>query len=178
MNYTSLSRIYGLVQCTPDISPVDCNTCLHVSVVDILSLFDGKQGGRVLRPSCNVRYEIYPFYQSRAATVPATSSASLTKNRGKLMASVFREYINDSVNHIYSWIISNACAVTSFNINVLWGRNHESLKSLPGKNPSLIDVIWSEPVYVLFLFLTSKPIYKRRHQRNTITQATKQIIVP
>ncbi|XP_059436962.1 cysteine-rich receptor-like protein kinase 25 [Corylus avellana] len=89
VNYTSLSRIYGLVQCTPDISPVDCNTCLHVSVVDILSLFDGKQGGRVLRPSCNVRYEIYPFYQSRAATVPATSSASLTKNRGKLMASVF-----------------------------------------------------------------------------------------
>ncbi|XP_062159475.1 cysteine-rich receptor-like protein kinase 44 isoform X2 [Alnus glutinosa] len=87
VNYTSLSRIYGLAQCTPDISPVECNNCLHVSVTAMLSLFHGKQGGRVFRPSCNIRYEIYPFYQPRAATPadqspPASSTSSLPDNKG------------------------------------------------------------------------------------------------
>ncbi|KAL0442887.1 UNVERIFIED_CONTAM: Cysteine-rich receptor-like protein kinase [Sesamum latifolium] len=54
--------IYGLVQCTPDLSPDDCNSCLIGAAVEIPTCCDGKQGGRVLRPSCTLRFEIYPFY--------------------------------------------------------------------------------------------------------------------
>jgi len=79
VNYTYFSRIYALVQCTLDISPVDCSTCLHLSVEEMLYYFDEEQGGRVLlRPSCNIRYEIYNFYQSKDATpAPSPPAASL-----------------------------------------------------------------------------------------------------
>ncbi|XP_062160448.1 cysteine-rich receptor-like protein kinase 44 isoform X2 [Alnus glutinosa] len=78
VNYTYYSKIYGLVQCTPDITPVDCSTCLHLSVEEMLHSFDGQRGGRVIRPSCNIRYEIYNFYNSRDATpAPSPPAASL-----------------------------------------------------------------------------------------------------
>uniref|UniRef100_A0A803NCR7 Cysteine-rich receptor-like protein kinase 10 n=1 Tax=Chenopodium quinoa TaxID=63459 RepID=A0A803NCR7_CHEQI len=53
VNYTSFETIYGLGQCTPDLSPSDCNTCL----VGAAGGFRETQGGRVLQPSCVVRYE-------------------------------------------------------------------------------------------------------------------------
>ncbi|KAF5742202.1 cysteine-rich receptor-like protein kinase 10 isoform X2 [Tripterygium wilfordii] len=96
-NGTSLSRLYGMVQCAPNISPVDCNTCLLGSVRDIPSCCLGKQGGRVLKPSCNIRFESYPFYGVDAfapapspATAPSPASLSpsvppptiLTKRNG------------------------------------------------------------------------------------------------
>ncbi|XAR65592.1 Non-specific serine/threonine protein kinase [Bertholletia excelsa] len=54
-----LSPLYGLAQCTPDLTELDCNQCLQDSVA---RLRFGSRGGRSLFPSCNVRYEIYPFY--------------------------------------------------------------------------------------------------------------------
>ncbi|KAL0305888.1 UNVERIFIED_CONTAM: Cysteine-rich receptor-like protein kinase [Sesamum radiatum] len=54
--------IYGLVQCTPDLSADDCSSCLIGAAAEIPYCCDGKQGGRVLKPSCTLRFEIYPFY--------------------------------------------------------------------------------------------------------------------
>ncbi|KAK8524367.1 hypothetical protein V6N12_029233 [Hibiscus sabdariffa] len=59
-NYTTL---YTLGQCTPDLSGADCGRCLR-SVIE--NLPRESRGGRVLNPSCNVRYEIYPFYNQTA----------------------------------------------------------------------------------------------------------------
>ncbi|XP_022720571.1 cysteine-rich repeat secretory protein 38-like [Durio zibethinus] len=59
VNVSISMKLYGLVQCTPDLSVADCQSCLRSS---ILSLETGRQGGRFLRPSCSIRYEIYPFY--------------------------------------------------------------------------------------------------------------------
>nr|DAD20632.1 TPA_asm: hypothetical protein HUJ06_022095 [Nelumbo nucifera] len=76
-NFTSFLKIYGLVQCTPDISDTDCNICLTGAVSDIPRCCNGKQGGRVLRPSCYIRYEIYPFYQLKPnapASPPSVAS--------------------------------------------------------------------------------------------------------
>ncbi|XP_059437201.1 cysteine-rich receptor-like protein kinase 44 [Corylus avellana] len=58
--------LYGLVQCTPDLSEQDCNDCLRGAIEGIPQCCDGKQGGRVVRPSCNIRFELYPFYNSTA----------------------------------------------------------------------------------------------------------------
>ncbi|KAH1199804.1 hypothetical protein AAZX31_18G218200 [Glycine max] len=70
--FANLQTIYGLVQCTPDLSRQDCGDCLHWSLADFGNVFKNKVGAVVLRPSCNVRYEIYPFYDepTPSASVP------------------------------------------------------------------------------------------------------------
>ncbi|KAK4258915.1 hypothetical protein QN277_005310 [Acacia crassicarpa] len=59
---SGFQTLYCLAQCTPDLSPSDCRRCLSGVIGDLNWCCDGKQGGRVLYPSCNVRYELYPFY--------------------------------------------------------------------------------------------------------------------
>ncbi|EXC20508.1 Cysteine-rich receptor-like protein kinase 26 [Morus notabilis] len=56
--------IYALVQCTPDLSQKECNDCLQDSSLKIPECCDGKNGGRILKPSCNLRYESSRFYDS------------------------------------------------------------------------------------------------------------------
>jgi len=62
--------LYCLEQCTPDLSPNNCRTCLNRAIEYLPLSCGGKQGGRVLLPSCNVRYELYPFYRSINTSSP------------------------------------------------------------------------------------------------------------
>jgi hypothetical protein len=55
-------RIYGLTQCTPDMAPADCRSCLAGIRQAWLKYVSGKQGGRILSVRCNYRYERYPFF--------------------------------------------------------------------------------------------------------------------
>ncbi|EEF46663.1 DUF26 domain-containing protein 2 precursor, putative [Ricinus communis] len=55
------NKLYGLVQCTRDLSSGDCRKCLDGIITELPSCCDGKEGGRVVSGSCNFRYEIYPF---------------------------------------------------------------------------------------------------------------------
>ncbi|KAI6704450.1 hypothetical protein NL676_007412 [Syzygium grande] len=68
-NFTSLQRLYALAQCTPDLTASDCGTCLQFGMGNLVQ---GKQGGRFLTPSCSVRYEFYPFYNTSALQAPAS----------------------------------------------------------------------------------------------------------
>ncbi|XP_028185921.1 putative receptor-like protein kinase At4g00960 [Glycine soja] len=70
---TNIQAIYGLVQCTPDLSQPECKHCLIGAISEIPRCCNGKIGGRVLRPSCNIRYENYPFYDEPTAYAPAPS---------------------------------------------------------------------------------------------------------
>ncbi|XVE51170.1 hypothetical protein DITRI_Ditri02bG0017900 [Diplodiscus trichospermus] len=70
VDVSPLQRLYSLVQCTPDLSREDCNVCLRGAIAALPMCCNGKQGGRVLTPSCNVRYELYPFYNGTAVSVP------------------------------------------------------------------------------------------------------------
>ncbi|KAL8506730.1 hypothetical protein ACS0TY_017579 [Phlomoides rotata] len=57
-------KIYGMVQCSRDVSRNDCRKCVHDAVSELPVCCDsceGKKGGRVVGGSCNIRYEIYPF---------------------------------------------------------------------------------------------------------------------
>ncbi|KAK9997132.1 hypothetical protein SO802_021818 [Lithocarpus litseifolius] len=65
----NFQTLYSLVQCTPDLSEQDCSDCLVGAMGDIPQCCDGKQGGRVVRPSCNLRYEVSLFYDPTAITV-------------------------------------------------------------------------------------------------------------
>ena len=55
------TKLYGLAQCTWDLSTIECFQCLYNAIDQLPSCCDGKQGGRVVGGSCNIRYEIYPF---------------------------------------------------------------------------------------------------------------------
>ncbi|CAN6211866.1 unnamed protein product [Urochloa humidicola] len=67
--------IYGLTQCTPDMSPADCRTCLGDIISIMPQYLSGRQGGRVLGVRCNFRYEVYPFFTGGPSLrLPAPSS--------------------------------------------------------------------------------------------------------
>ncbi|KAL1342754.1 hypothetical protein AAHE18_09G180300 [Arachis hypogaea] len=77
VNSTDFQNIYGVAQCTPDLSSLECDQCLEGHVSDIPACCDGKRGGRVLTPSCYIRYEVYPFFQPTTAhNAPPPSSLS------------------------------------------------------------------------------------------------------
>ncbi|KAF3530720.1 hypothetical protein DY000_02037981 [Brassica cretica] len=73
-NLTAFQTLYGLVQCTPDLTSQECLRCLN-QIVNQLPM--DKIGGRLIVPSCNSRYELYPFYNESifAAPQPQLDSA-------------------------------------------------------------------------------------------------------
>ncbi|KAL4366889.1 hypothetical protein GQ457_05G030230 [Hibiscus cannabinus] len=73
VNFTSFQTLYTLAQCTLDLSVSDCETCLQTAIANLPSCCEGKEGGRVVFPSCNVRYELYPFYRITAKPPPPPS---------------------------------------------------------------------------------------------------------
>ncbi|XP_052203592.1 cysteine-rich receptor-like protein kinase 25 isoform X5 [Diospyros lotus] len=75
-NFSGDQKVYTLAQCTEDFSVSDCNSCLADAISRLPDCCEGKQGGRVLKSSCNVRYEIYPFYYlSDTASPPPPASS-------------------------------------------------------------------------------------------------------
>ncbi|CAI9760046.1 unnamed protein product [Fraxinus pennsylvanica] len=69
-NFTAFQTLYTLAQCTPDLSSGQCNTCLRDCISNFPSCCDIKQGARVNFLSCNIRYEMYPFYNFTLAPAP------------------------------------------------------------------------------------------------------------
>jgi len=59
--------IYGLVQCTPDLSGPQCDDRLLQSIAEVSRCCSNRIGARIVRPSCNLRFETsYQFYQPKA----------------------------------------------------------------------------------------------------------------
>ncbi|KAM7490227.1 hypothetical protein LguiA_033148 [Lonicera macranthoides] len=81
-NFTSSQRLYGLVQCTMDLSNEECKSCLQIAISHLQLFNTTTDGGKVLHPSCNIRYEIYPFYRQLAPPALALPPTSLTRPRG------------------------------------------------------------------------------------------------
>ncbi|EHA8591350.1 cysteine-rich receptor-like protein kinase 10 [Cocos nucifera] len=88
-------EVYGLVQCTQDLSPSQCQQCLQSILQSRPTQLEGKQGGRVITASCNYRYETYKFFDGAAtlrieeplanapAPAPATVVPPLINQDGK-----------------------------------------------------------------------------------------------
>ncbi|KAI3796906.1 hypothetical protein L1987_39593 [Smallanthus sonchifolius] len=68
--------IYGLVQCTPDLSGPRCSDCLENQINQFLIQLGGRIGGRILQPVCNFRYEIYQFFNGSTLVIPPPPSPS------------------------------------------------------------------------------------------------------
>ncbi|PIA64879.1 hypothetical protein AQUCO_00100390v1, partial [Aquilegia coerulea] len=79
--------IYALAECTPDLTASQCRDCLNGTSEKLPECCDGRIGGRVLRPSCNFRYEIGRFYSvttnDEAPTTNTTTPPQQTSVTGK-----------------------------------------------------------------------------------------------
>lgn len=53
--------VYGLGQCSRDLSNANCKKCLDGAISELPSCCSGKRGARVVGGSCNVRCELYSF---------------------------------------------------------------------------------------------------------------------
>lgn len=69
-SYTDFLNIYAVVQCSRDLAENSCLTCLQGLISYIPTCCDKKVGGRMLSMSCNLRYEIYPFFLSPSPSLP------------------------------------------------------------------------------------------------------------
>ncbi|XP_023634639.1 cysteine-rich receptor-like protein kinase 15 isoform X6 [Capsella rubella] len=67
-NYSAFQVLYVLLQCTPDLTTQDCFSCLQFSISQLPFT---NIGGRLLVPSCNSRYELYPFYNESSINIPS-----------------------------------------------------------------------------------------------------------
>ncbi|EYU27836.1 hypothetical protein MIMGU_mgv1a024707mg [Erythranthe guttata] len=60
-SFSDFTTLYGMLQCTPDLSPSGCGSCLIQAAQVLRDDFDAS-GLRILFPSCYIRYETYLFY--------------------------------------------------------------------------------------------------------------------
>ncbi|KAE9458951.1 hypothetical protein C3L33_09145, partial [Rhododendron williamsianum] len=97
-NYTQdeNNTVYGLMQCVPSLSSVDCTKCLRGAVDDYQKFIPTTISVIILRPSCIFQYDLSPFLESSAGAeppppappvavtfAPPPPSTNLTRNEGK-----------------------------------------------------------------------------------------------
>ncbi|KAK3125247.1 hypothetical protein QOZ80_7BG0602260 [Eleusine coracana subsp. coracana] len=58
----SLPAIYALAQCTPDMTPESCRSCLADIIQRVPSSSSGTTSGGITGVRCNYRYELYHFF--------------------------------------------------------------------------------------------------------------------
>ncbi|KAF2923267.1 hypothetical protein DAI22_07g177300 [Oryza sativa Japonica Group] len=81
-NDTGFSNIYSMAQCSPDLSPAQCRSCLDGLVGQWWKTFplNGK-GARVAGPRCYLRSELGPFYTGNPMVRLPVKADELTQRR-------------------------------------------------------------------------------------------------
>ncbi|XP_040382140.1 cysteine-rich receptor-like protein kinase 6 isoform X2 [Oryza brachyantha] len=59
-----MMNIYAIAQCTPDLSPAQCRSCLAGIIGQMPKWFSGRVGGRILGVRCDFRYEKDLFFKT------------------------------------------------------------------------------------------------------------------
>ena len=101
-NMSAFQTLYALTQCTPDLTRQDCRRCLARVIADVPWCCTYRVGGRVLYPSCNFRYELYPFFRN-GSTVAAPSGQVFpaAKQQGKVKKTILKVRTNFGVSFFF-----------------------------------------------------------------------------
>ncbi|PHU07693.1 hypothetical protein BC332_24182 [Capsicum chinense] len=59
--FINSQKLYGLVQCTRDLSNWECKKCLDDIISELSRSCYARIGGRIIGGSCKFRFEMYPF---------------------------------------------------------------------------------------------------------------------
>ncbi|KAM3749545.1 hypothetical protein ACB098_05G193900 [Castanea mollissima] len=90
--------LYALMQCTPDLSEQYCNNCL-LSVIKDIPCCNGTQGARVLAPSCNMRFEVYSFFDPTTAPPPPSTNTTTSPSSTNTTTSPPSTNVTSSKGH-------------------------------------------------------------------------------
>ncbi|KAK1556426.1 hypothetical protein Q3G72_004879 [Acer saccharum] len=74
INFIKSNNIYGLAQCTRDISASYCNSCLSSASVELVDKYGDLEGGIVVDSNCNVRFELQRFYNGSSISLTYPTS--------------------------------------------------------------------------------------------------------
>lgn len=87
VKFTNSLTLYSLVQCSPELSLQACTTVLESAIGSLPQCCSGKEGGKVLLPSSNIRYEFFPFYNLTAVSpeLPSLPPGTVQKKKGTLV---------------------------------------------------------------------------------------------
>ncbi|KAL9315139.1 hypothetical protein ACSQ67_016140 [Phaseolus vulgaris] len=125
-NLSEFQTLYCLTQCTQDLSPQQCSDCLDAAISIIPTCCNGKIGGRVFFPSCNIRYELYPFYRvtddAPQGLVPETTYAHTDSEYSEDPGYIFHNCSNNksdaafrsNLGTLFSGLSSNAISKYGF----------------------------------------------------------------
>lgn len=83
--------IYGLVQCTRDMSGTDCSSCLSSALTELTTCCSRREGGIIVSRNCNVRFDLSKFFNTSSVyllTYP-TSKGIVRLFHLKMCVSVF-----------------------------------------------------------------------------------------
>ncbi|PON41046.1 GPCR kinase [Parasponia andersonii] len=69
IRFSDKETIYGLLQCTWDITEGDCQSCFEFSFSELTECCSFRQGGIVVSRSCNVRFELDQFYNDSSTSL-------------------------------------------------------------------------------------------------------------
>ncbi|KAK4259909.1 hypothetical protein QN277_006190 [Acacia crassicarpa] len=94
--------LYTLAQCTPNLNSQDCQKCLLGARQQISSCCLGKRGGQIMNPSCNLRFELYRFYNNYNISAVSVPPAYPPNDSGVLKPPAYPE------THKVSVITGNA----------------------------------------------------------------------
>jgi hypothetical protein len=80
--------LYGLAQCTPDLTTAQCRSCLAGIIGEIPKSLSGRVGGRILGVRCNYRYEKDIFFHMPDDIVTLTPLVSSSSSTGEALIDV------------------------------------------------------------------------------------------
>uniref|UniRef100_A0A0E0ISZ9 non-specific serine/threonine protein kinase n=1 Tax=Oryza nivara TaxID=4536 RepID=A0A0E0ISZ9_ORYNI len=93
-----VSVVYGLVQCTPDLTGEQCRSCLAGIIAQMPKLFGDASsrpvGGRILGVRCNLRYEKDVFFKETSTTIKLNMPKKLLLQRDLVILE--REIVSES----------------------------------------------------------------------------------
>ncbi|XP_065878498.1 cysteine-rich receptor-like protein kinase 44 [Euphorbia lathyris] len=131
-------RVFGLMQCSPELSGQQCDECLAESIKGIGDCCSGKLSGSVIKPSCEVRSDNKLFYQITPLTPspPADTLPTLSKKGKK--SNKTQTFIIITIPTI-SLVILVVCIFIFVKVRKKPRRKHESVNEMETEESLQLD---------------------------------------
>ncbi|GMH19479.1 hypothetical protein Nepgr_021320 [Nepenthes gracilis] len=135
-NYTAENgNLYALGQCSPDLTYADCLKCLQQNVEHLYRLCGRKRGGRVfLSSSCNVRYEIYAFYNDHPQYTQPGTGISQSNVTSKILKK------KRSIGIVIGITVATVCLVLLFAMAVLHFRSRKAKNRTDASYSKMVEI--------------------------------------
>ncbi|KAH7528792.1 hypothetical protein FEM48_Zijuj05G0109900 [Ziziphus jujuba var. spinosa] len=167
--FSASETLYSLVQCTPDLNSSDCDECLRGMVSSIPSCCYGQVGAYVLNPSCNIRYETYPFYEFTAAPTHTPVLLPPPPIGSKVRCFLQSDGAMDILSYVWKhWRDGTVLEILDPSLGNSYSRN-EVIRCIqigllcveedPADRPTIVTVVLMLSSYSVSLALPQKPAF-------------------